>query len=70
MEPFPIAWDPLTSDLSTPQRHTAATMATLSIQEAPPGLVGVMECGVGQLQLVRVSGMDLNCFLGDCIPVQ
>ena len=25
--------------------------------EAPPGLVGVMECGVGQLQLVSVSGI-------------
>ncbi len=31
--------------------------------EAAPGLVGVMECGVGQLQLVKVSGMDLVLFV-------
>ncbi len=36
---------------------TPVTLTTLSM-EAPPGLVGVMECGVGQLQFVIVSGME------------
>ncbi len=28
------------------------------MEVAPPGLVGVMECGVGQLQLVKVLKLD------------
>ncbi len=31
--------------------------------EAAPGLVGVVECGVGQLQRVSVSGMDFVLFV-------
>ncbi len=31
--------------------------------EAVPGLVGVMECGVGQLQCVSVSEMDFVLFV-------
>ncbi len=38
---------------------TAATLATLSM-ETLPGLVGVMEHGVGHLQGVSVSGMDFE----------
>ena len=45
---------PLTTDQWVLQPLTAASLATLSM-EAPPGLVGVMESGVGQLQLVKVS---------------
>ena len=33
---------------------TPVTLATLSL-EVVPGLVGVMECGVGQLLIVIVS---------------
>ena len=36
--------------------------------EAAPGLVGVMECGVGQLQLVKVSGIkSVNCLFVECM---
>ena len=38
---------------------TPVTLATLSMEAAPPGLVGVMECGVGQLQRVSVSGINI-----------
>ena len=31
--------------------------------EAASGLVGVMDCGVGQLHLVSVSGMDFVLFV-------
>ncbi len=37
---------------------TPVTLATLSMEAAPPGLVGVMECGVGQLQCVCISGIN------------
>ncbi len=30
------------------------------MEATPPGLVGVMECGVGQLQLVKVSLFSIN----------
>ncbi len=43
-----------------PPSHVA--LATLSM-ETPPGLVGVMECGVGSLQLVSVSGMNFVLFV-------
>ncbi len=35
---------------------TPVTLATLSL-EAVPGLVRVMECGVGHLQSVKVGGL-------------
>ncbi len=54
--------DPLTTDQWALWPPTPVTLATLSM-EAAPGLVGVMECGVGQLQLVSVSGMDFVLFV-------
>ena len=51
--------DPLTTDQWVLQPGTAVTLATLSMESPSlPELVGV-EAGVGQLQLVNVSGMDL-----------
>ncbi len=44
---------PLTADQWALWPPTPVTLATLSV-ETPPGLVGVQECGVGQLQLVKV----------------
>ncbi len=39
------------------------TLVTLLVESAaPPGLVGVMECGVGLLQLVRVNRMNFVLF--------
>ena len=49
-----VVLDPLTTDQWTLWPPTPVTLATLSM-EAAPGLVGVMECGVGLLQLVSVS---------------
>ncbi len=54
--------DPLTTDQWVLQPVTPVTLATL-LMEATPGLVGVMECGVGQLQLVSVSGMNFVLFV-------
>ena len=54
--------DPLTADQCPLWPPTPVTLATLSM-EAAPGLVGVMECGVGLLQLVCVSGMDFVLFV-------
>ena len=54
--------DPLTTDQWALWLLTPVTLATLSL-ETPPGLVGVMECGVGQLQFVSVSGIKLYCLL-------
>ncbi len=51
--------DPLTTDQWAVQLLTLVTMATVLL-EAPPGLVGVMECG---LQCVSVSGMDFVLFV-------
>ncbi len=50
--------DPLTTDQWVLQPDTPVTLASLSM-EAAPGLVGVMECGVGQLQIVKVSSVTL-----------
>ncbi len=54
--------DPLTTDQWVLQPGTAATLATLSM-EAASGLVRVMECGVGQLQPVKVSSVTLVQFV-------
>ncbi len=54
MEALPTLMDLLTADLLIPLLHSLVTLATLSM-EVPPGLVRVMECGVGQLSLVNVS---------------
>ncbi len=51
-----VVLDPLTTDQWTLWPPTPVTLATLSV-EVPPGLVGVMECGVGQIHLVKVSGI-------------
>ena len=40
---------------------TPVTLATLSM-EAAPGLVEVMECGVGHLQYASVSEMECGLF--------
>ncbi len=53
--------DPLTTDLKALWPPTPVTLATLSMEAPPPGLVGVMECGVGQLQCVRVSAWNGLC---------
>ena len=42
------------------------TLASFSM-EAVPELVGVIECGVGQLQLVSVGGISLYCLLVECV---
>ena len=57
-----VVLDPLTADTWTLWPPTPVTLATLSM-EVPPGLVGVMECGVGQLQLVSVNRMDFVLFV-------
>ncbi len=56
-----VVVDPLTTDQWTLWLPTPVTLATLSL-EVPPGLVGVMECGVGQLQFVCVSGTECQLF--------
>ena len=53
----------LTTDQWVLQAPTPVTLATLSMEAPPTGLVGVMECGVGQLQLVSVSGIDFVLFV-------
>ena len=58
-----VVLDPLTADQWTLWPPTSVTLATLSMEAAPPGLVGVMECGVGQLQFVSVSGMNFVLFV-------
>ncbi len=56
--------DPLTADQWALWPPTPVTLASLSLETSPPGLaVRVMECGVGQLQLVKVSGMDFVLFV-------
>ncbi len=57
-----VVLDPLTTDQWTLWPPTPVTLATLSV-ETPPGLVGVVECGVGHLQFVSVSGMDFVLFV-------
>ena len=58
-----VVLDPLTTDQWALWPLTHATLASLSIEGTPLGLVGVMECGVGQLQLVSVNGMDFVLFV-------
>ncbi len=55
-----VVVDPLTADQWTLWPPTAVTLATLSMAAAPGhvGVMKIMECGVGQLQLVSVSGLD------------
>ncbi len=48
-----VMLDPLTTDQWTLWPPTPVTLASLSM-ESPPGLVGVMECGVGHLLIVCV----------------
>ncbi len=60
METLPTLMDLLTADLLIPLLPSLVTLATLSVEASSTGLVGVMECGVGQLQCVSVSGMDLS----------
>ncbi len=66
---WPMGWsptvlDPMTWALWLP---ISLTLATLSL-EAAPGLVGVMECGVVKLQLVKVSqhAMDAHALNYTC----
>ncbi len=51
--------NPLTTDLSSLVLHTRATLATLSLEvlslQVPPGSVWLEGCGMGHLQLVKVS---------------
>ncbi len=49
--------DPLATDYWVQQPCTPATLATLSL-EVPPGSVWLEGCGMGHLQLVKVSGMN------------
>ena len=63
MEALPTLVDLLTTDLLIPLLPSLVTMATLSLEAALPGLVGVMECGVGLLLGVSVSGMDFVLFV-------
>ncbi len=59
--------DLLTTDLSSLVLHTPATLATLSLEvlslQVPGGSVWLEECGMGHLQLVKVSGMNVVLFL-------
>ena len=57
-----VVLDPLTADQRALWPGTPVTLATLSMEAAPSGLVGV-ECGVGLLQCVCVSGMDFVLFV-------
>ncbi len=54
--------DPLTADQWTLWPPTPVTLATLSL-ETSPGLVGVIDCGLGYLQLVKVSSVTLVQFV-------
>ncbi len=59
METLPTMMDLLTADLLILLLPSLVKMATLSMgSPLSPGLVGVMECGVGQLQCVSVREMD------------
>ncbi len=57
-----VVLDLLTADQWTLWPLTPVILATLSM-EAAPGLVGVMGCGVGQLNLVVVSGIKSVLFV-------
>ena len=54
--------DLLTTDKWALWPPTPVILTTLSM-EAAPGIVSVMECGVGHLQCVSVSKMDFELFL-------
>ena len=56
MEVSLTIWRPLITDQWTLWPPTPVILATLSL-EAVPVLVGVMECGVGHLQSVKVGGL-------------
>ena len=43
-----VVLEPQTADQWTLWPPTPVTLATLSVEAAPPGLVGVMKFGVGQ----------------------
>ena len=57
MESYTTLVDPLTTDQWVPVPCTTATLTPLWL-EMNGGLVRVMECGVGQLQLVSVGGIS------------
>ncbi len=63
MEWSATIWGLLVRDQWTLWPPTPVTLATLSMEAVPPGLVGVMECGVGLLLGVSVSGMDFVLFI-------
>ena len=63
METLTMMVDSLTADLLIPLLPSFVTLATLSLEAAALGPVGVMECGVGQLQHVSVSKMDFVLFV-------
>ncbi len=63
-----VVLDPLAADQWTLWPPTPVTLASLSMESAAaPGLVGVMECGVGLLQFVSVSKWTLYCLFVECI---
>ncbi len=73
MESLSTRLDLLTADLLIALLPSFVTMATLSLEAAAPGLVRVMECGVGQLQHVSVSawnGLCTVCLLSVSSPIQ
>ncbi len=57
METLPTMVDPLTTDLSSLELPIPVTLATPSMETPPPGIVRVVEAGMGQLQYVSVSGL-------------
>ncbi len=59
METLSTTMDSLTTDLSSLQLPTAATLATLSLEVPLPGSVCVEVVGMGQLQLAKVPNLVL-----------
>ena len=59
MEVFLMIWRSLPTDQWTLWPPTPVTLATLSM-EALPGFVEVMDCGVDQIQRVKVGGNTLT----------
>ncbi len=61
-------WTLLVRDQWTLWPPTPVTLATLSLEVPPLGLVGVMECGVGQqLQCVSVIGIEFYSLHVECM---
>ncbi len=58
-----VVLDPITVDQWTLWLPTPVTLALLLMEAAPTGLVRVIECGVGYLQCVCVSGMNFVLFV-------